>query len=255
MKVDKHSSKIQIISPVTKENPFAIIYKPSGIQSAPLTENDRNCALYQAAEFFPEILKVKGKKEIEAGLIHRIDTVTDGLLLIASDQATYDFFIQLQKEGKFIKTYSAKCSLIKNLFELKTGYPENENAEKIEMLKSGQTLDIELSSYFRAFGPGRKEVRPVNKNASTAASKKSGDTLYTTSVNITKSADEYICKCRIENGFRHQVRSHLAWCKIPVKGDALYNPEYNEGEEFFFTATGLSFIHPLTKENISISID
>lgn len=255
MKFDKHSSKIEIVSPVTYENPFAVIYKPQGIPSAPLKEDDRNCALFQAAEIFPELLNVKGKKEIEAGLIHRIDTATDGLLLIAADQKSYDYFITLQAQDKFIKTYSAECTYIPELFKLKPGYPENHEEEKIKKLNHDMSLKISVTSFFRAFGQGRKEVRPVSQDSGMAASKKSGEKIYTTDISVKRKENGYFCHCSITNGYRHQVRSHLAWCKIPVKGDALYNPNTNEGDEFFFTASGLSFSHPLTKSCVEYKLD
>lgn len=248
MELNKHSDKITVISEPSKTSPFVIIYKPQGLPSAPLSKSDDNCALFQAAELFPEILNVKGKKEIEAGLVHRIDTVTDGLLLIAVTQDSYDFFQKLQEENKFIKTYSAKCTYLKNYYELKPGFPENIHFSKIASLKNDQKLILNLESCFRPFGPGRKEVRPVTQNGTRAASKKSGDKEYKTEVTVIREGNDYSCLCKISNGFRHQVRSHLAWCSIPVKGDPLYNPEYNEGDEFFFSATGLEFINPCTED-------
>lgn len=254
MQLNKNSSDITVISEPSKTSPFVIIYKPQGIPSAPLSESDSNCALFQAAKVYPEILNVKGKKEIEGGLIHRIDTVTDGLLVIASTQEAYDFLIKCQEEGKFLKTYNAKCTCLNNFNELKPGFPENSYAEKIRDLEEGQKLVVNLESFFRPFGPGRKEVRPVTENTGTAANKKSGSKLYRTEIEITKTSGEYSCKCMINNGYRHQVRSHLAWLSIPVKGDALYNPLTKEGDEFFFTASGLEFINPITKETVRFEI-
>ena len=52
MTLNKHSDKITVIAENSTTSPFVIIYKPQGLPSAPLTENDKNCALYQAAQFF-----------------------------------------------------------------------------------------------------------------------------------------------------------------------------------------------------------
>ena len=95
---NKNICSIKIISQPSNENPFVIIYKPKNIPSAPLTIDDNNNALSMALHFFPEIKNVVGKKQIEYGLIHRIDTSTDGLLLIATTQQAYDFFINLKKD-------------------------------------------------------------------------------------------------------------------------------------------------------------
>ena len=47
--------------------------------------------------------QVRGKKEIEAGLLHRLDTDTRGLVLFAKDQAVYDFLAARQEAGQMIK--------------------------------------------------------------------------------------------------------------------------------------------------------
>ena len=111
---------IKIIKAPDLEKPFAIIDKPSGLPSAPLSAEDTDNAFYQAACLFSELLVVSGKKQIEHGLIHRLDTATSGLIIIAASQECYDFLQEEQKNGKIIKTYRARC----NIAECKTdGFP------------------------------------------------------------------------------------------------------------------------------------
>ena len=90
--------KIKIIFEPDKNKPFLVIYKPKNLPSAPLNENDKNNALSQAIQLFPEIQNVIGKKQIEYGLLHRLDTATDGLLLICTTQECYDFLFEQQKK-------------------------------------------------------------------------------------------------------------------------------------------------------------
>ena len=124
--------KIKIISEPTYEKSFLIIYKPKNLPSAPLSKTDTDNALYQAMQLFPQIKQVKGKKEIEYGLLHRLDTATDGLLLICTSQHSYDFLIEQQNQNKFIKTYIAECDFIKdNALSLGSFPPLPENAENI----------------------------------------------------------------------------------------------------------------------------
>ena len=115
--------QIEIIKEATPEKPFLVIYKPKGLPSAPLSADDKNNALSQALEAFPELDQVHGKKEIEYGLLHRLDTATDGLMVIAATQECYDFLSNEQREGRFIKTYSAQCDIIPDNAELLGGYP------------------------------------------------------------------------------------------------------------------------------------
>ncbi len=258
---NKNICSIKIISQPSNENPFVIIYKPKNIPSAPLTIDDNNNALSMALHFFPEIKNVVGKKQIEYGLIHRIDTSTDGLLLIATTQQSYDFFINLQKENKFIKRYHAECEYIKNYVEYKKGFPVCKNLIDFDKESLGkEKKEIIQQSAFRFFGPGRKEVRPVIINDKKSALKKveSSKTvfkIYSTKILLEKNSfnNSIIAKCEISNGFRHQVRCHLAWMNLPIKGDLIYNINSTE-KELKFTAYELEFIHPITKKNIKFSI-
>ena len=79
-------NQIKILTEPSIQNPYVIVYKPKGIPSAPLSLDDKNNVYSQVAQKFPELDIVIGKKQIEHGLIHRLDTVTGGLLLIAATQ-------------------------------------------------------------------------------------------------------------------------------------------------------------------------
>lgn len=248
--------KIKIISEPTEEKPFLIIYKPQNLPSAPLYENDNDNALSQAIHFFPEIKNVKGRKQIEYGLLHRIDTQTEGLLLIATSQFSYDALIAQQNSGNFIKIYQAECISTFGKIE-KTGFPPLE--EKFhEELKSGKT--VKISSYFRNYGKGLKSVRPVTEKSGKAALKKVGkQKKYETEIKLISKDDySYKFECKISSGYRHQVRCHLAWLDFPIIGDKLYNTtEENckNEEKMRFKATELHFINPATaeKENIYLN--
>lgn len=230
--------EIKIVSN-PNEKDFVVIYKPQGLPSAPLLETDNNNALCQAEEFFPEIKLVRGIKQIEHGLLHRIDTETEGLVLIAKNQEFYDFMQEEQKEGRFIKTYNAECISILEK-ENKDGYPPLQKDVKSDLLE-GKV--IEISSFFRNFGKGNKEVRPVTNFSGKSALKKIGKQKeYSTQLKlVSKKSEKFYFECKITSGFRHQVRSHLAWICFPIIGDNLYNPLYKENEKLKFKATGLEF--------------
>lgn len=244
---------IKIISEPSKENPFIVLYKPHNLPTAPLSNTESNNALCQAEKLFPEINYVKGKKEIEKGLIHRLDTVTAGLVLIATDQIFYEKMIDIQKNNQFIKYYRAFSDICKdNAYTLGNFPPLNGN---FELNQCNDT--VYTKSYFRPFGNGSKEVRPVTEFSGPAALKKIGNKVeYETEIklisNDLKSAE---LLCSIKKGFRHQVRCHLAWIGYPCKNDPLYNsltPVSNN--EIGFEACGFEFPHPYTGEKIAFRI-
>lgn len=221
-----------IIKEITRDEPYLIINKPSGLPSAPLNENDRNNAFSIAAELFPELLNVTGRKEIEHGLLHRIDTETSGLLIIAATQDSYEKLLQLQKENKIKKYYSALSNVDYENINKLGGFPSS------DYVYCKNIKEYNLESYFRFFGEGRKCVRPVTKNSNGAALKKLGKpVLYNTNIKIVENSCDLIrIEACITNGFRHQVRCHLAWMGLPIIGDSLYNSN-TDGEQLKFTAS------------------
>ena len=225
------AEQITVIHEPTSQKPYLIIDKPAGLPSAPLNEDDKENAFSQAAALYPQILNVQGKKSVEHGLLHRLDTATSGLMIIAATQECYDFLQEKQKQGKIIKTYTAECEL--------------QNKDYFE----GQTFTIQ--SYFRAYGPGRKEVRPVTKDSNKAALQKvEKQVLYTTQIqikHIDKVKNTALVECTITKGYRHQIRCHLAWYGLPIINDLIYNPQAKNKkstEEMHFCATKIQFEYP-----------
>lgn len=251
--------KIKIIFEPDKNKPFLVIYKPKNLPSAPLNKNDINNALSQAIQIFPEIQNVTGKKQIEYGLLHRLDTATDGLLLICTTQECYDFLTEQQKLGKFVKYYTAKCDILPENAKNLGGFPKNGFVKNFDIQKS-----YRIESFFRSFSKGNKEVRPVTSESPLSAQKKVGTRKnYITNVTILEKK-ENLCRveCKISQGFRHQVRCHLGWIGLPIQNDKLYNfktklmcenskqhdktkkNHLQHEDDLLFTATKIEFEYP-----------
>ena len=240
--------KITVIHEPDSQKPYLIIDKPAGLPSAPLNEDDKENTFSQAAELYPELLNVQGKKSVEHGLLHRLDTATSGLMIIAATQECYDFLQNEQKEGRIIKTYSAECGLLRSA--------RNDEWPPVVCEQSGapealEGTHITITSYFRPYGPGRKEVRPVTKDSNKVALQKvEKQVLYTTQVlikSIDKSKNTALVECTITNGYRHQIRCHLAWYGLPIINDVVYNEEAKNKkstEQMHFCATKIQFEYP-----------
>lgn len=239
------NSKIEIINSPDSLHPFLVLSKPTGLPSAPLHDGDESTLTF-ALRDFPEIKEINGKKSVEYGLIHRIDTETSGLVLVALSQEFYDFMQNEQKAGRFEKWYKADVQKNLSLYEKIDGFPlpplsKNEIEKKIS-----RNEKISVESSFRKFGLGGKEVRPVSENSGKAALKKSGGKLYKTEIAFLS---EQKAVARITKGFRHQVRCHLAWLGFPIAGDKIYNPvsrENEKNEQMLFEAFKIKFMNPKT---------
>lgn len=252
--------QIKIVHEPTAAEPFVVIDKPAGLPSAPLSADDSENALSQCAACFPAVSAVRGKKEIERGLLHRIDTMTRGLLLVAAAQDWYDSIQKQQEEGLFKKTYAADCRILPDNVQLLKGFPPLSETMSAVRYEPGDAVTVR--SYFRNFGEKSREVRPVTADSGRAALKKCvSEKCYETEISVIKKTSSALSvRCMITAGYRHQVRCHLAWLGIPVENDMTYNALCRQTEQqpdctMRFSAVELSFLHPYTKSRLSFSLD
>jgi 23S rRNA pseudouridine1911/1915/1917 synthase len=136
-------------------------------------------------------------------------------VLFAKNQNVLDSLRESQEQGNFIKEYSAICQ--KTILANSTFPPPPEFS-----LQHGSAIE----SYFRPFGPGRKQVRPVidsaqNRKNHHEIAKDQGGYYRTEIVNVIEN-DHYVLSLRLRRGFRHQIRCHLAWIGCPVLNDPVY---------------------------------
>ena len=253
---------------------FVVAVKKAGVHSAPLKADDTDSALSFVAQNFPQVLTVQGKKAVEGGLIHRIDYDTAGLLLFALNQDFYNHMMACQDEGLFKKGYFARCHYDSRCTELLGGFPPL--PVSLDFSADHQVCTVESS--FRAFGPGRKQVRPVTEQSRKFSQRKAGGSrqgsnpVYSTELSITKTHEKnFVVEASITKGYRHQVRCHLAWCGLPILADPLYNPTENpqiqvisdsspnvatekSSQQMQFFATSLSFPAFSSSEILSFTI-
>lgn len=254
---------IKIIQEPSEHNPFIVIYKPHGLASAPL-HNDDESVVSQIIQLFPQVEKVIGKKPIEHGLLHRLDTETAGILLCATTQDAYDALIMSQEENRFVKTYSAICEYEPTCSKIE-GFPVLPNDCLLSFSPQFEEQKITVRSFFRPYGIHSMQVRPVTKNSGKFAVRKSGTEQYETNISLSldkknsNATHKYLqAYCKITKGYRHQVRCHLAWICCPVVHDLLYNPlamkEDKDKQILKFIASEITFPHPLTGEIVHFEL-
>lgn len=221
-----------------------MVFKPHGLPTAPLREDETHTLLGWYLVRFPEAAAVAGKKNIEHGLIHRLDTPTEGLVLIAKNQAAYDKFQEAQSGDLIRKTYQALCDL--------------EGGNDAWKLVGG--LPHTIQSRFRAWGPGGREVRPVFEGDRRYESAGRDYTTILEALDLSLPG-KALCRCSLTRGYRHQVRAHLASLHIPIEGDSLYNrlnasaePENAAAPVLALSAVSITFPDPDSSASITISL-
>ena len=221
---------------ILKENDdYAVVYKPPKMHCAPLnTEEDNTlCAFVRLCGLNSYFL------------MHRLDYETNGLVLFAKNEKSYNFFKSAQENGEFYKEYSAICAPTDN--KLIEGFPDyQKDTEEIK-------VPMIIESYFRPYGPGRKQVRPVieyGKKHKEIAKDKGG--FYKTEITNIK---DNIVTARIYRGFRHQIRCHLFWIGYPIQNDPLYCHTAPAGNVLALRSHALFFPDPSNGKQLEYRIE
>jgi len=242
---------------------FAVVFKPPRMHSAPLRSEGGTLLDWYAAAF-PPAADLRGRKIGEGGLLHRLDFETSGLVLFAKNQKSLDCLLAQQAAGKFAKEYSALC---RESAHLPSSFPPPPAHLPVRELIARGGLVFVIESFFRPFGPGRKQVRPVVAAAvEAAAGKVAHDRGVCYRTEITAVSEPRLGEgdlpgclrfaAKLTRGFRHQVRCHLAWIGFPILNDPLYGePQASAqdsdcGAESFLAlfANALSFSDPSSGE-------
>ena len=192
---------------------YLVAYKPAALPSVPLAKdaNPQDTLLHKVAADYPEVLLPFGKQRWEGLTLHRLDTDTSGLVLFARTKEAFAMLQEFQDAGRFIKHYYA-ATIHK---PPGVGFPEY----------SGRSIEDgtwhQIKSGFRSYGPSASSVRPLIDSATMTKR------LYFTAVRQigTNVSGHSVFECSLAQGFRHQIRCHLAWAGFPLIGDAVYSSD------------------------------
>jgi len=170
---------------------YLIINKPFNLVMHPGAGCNHGTLANGLLFYYPELKTIP-----RAGIVHRLDKDTSGILLVARTERFRNYFVQLLQERKVKKIYKA--------------------------VVVGKTIgSFEISEPI-----GR------DKNNRTKMSIRSNGKDALTFVKLNESLNNYsLLDVRIETGRTHQIRVHLSNKKLPIIGDKTYNPSNNVAKE------------------------
>jgi len=201
-------------SVIEETDDFAVVFKPPKMHSVPLKKKEGGTLFEWYSSVSPHFFD----------MMHRLDYETHGLVLIAKNKKSFDFFKTLQDNGGFIKEYSAIC--VKNDANTANGFPPLPDTLNFFPLTKKPFI---IESYFRPYGPGRQSVRPVTECKKRREIATDGGGFYKTEITGINGNTFTV---RIRRGFRHQIRCHLCWINYPILNDPLYPQKIGDKSVF-----------------------
>jgi 23S rRNA pseudouridine1911/1915/1917 synthase len=196
------------------------VAKPPGIPSCPLRAGERGTLANALAARYPECVAA-GADPREAGLAHRLDGGTSGLLLAARSAEVWRALRVAFRDGAVRKEYLA---LVEGAVEER------------------QVVDVPIAHDRSGAGGVRAGERP-------------GALPATTEILPERRLGRYtLVRCVTRSGRMHQVRVHLAFIGHPCVGDLRYGAPatYLTTDGAFLHAGALQLVHPVTKRPLSL---
>lgn len=207
---------------VYEDDYLLVISKKSGVLTHPVPGFSKDTIVNALLYHYDKLSNLSGKDR--AGIVHRLDKDTSGLLIIARDDNTHRLLSEKFKEREIIKTYTA---LVWGSF--------SESKGEIILPIGRSRMDRKKMSI--SIDRGRDAV-----------------TRFEVKEEFENST---LLDIHPETGRTHQIRVHLSYIGHPIIGDAIYGSAESKkmAEELgigrqFLHAKRLEFTHPVTGKQI-----
>jgi len=195
------------IKTIYEDENLLVIDKFPGIIVFPENERDKKkeTLIDLLLKEFPSLKNVGDPPRY--GIIHRLDKDTSGVLLVAKNNQSLEFF-QNQFFLSSRNSYSEgkeKEGLIKRYLALVIGRLK-ENEGKIETLMGRSPNDPRKQKVYLPCDPDSKNKRKA-----------------ITCFKVLKNFEKYsLIEVTIKTGRKHQIRTHLSYLGHPIAGDKIY---------------------------------
>lgn len=195
---------------------LVFVDKPAGTPSQPLKPGEGGTVANALVAKFPEMSGL-GDDPREAGLCHRLDVETSGVLLAARTRPAWE---------AMRAAFSSERAVEKKYLALVKGPLADEG-----------TIDVPLEHAGDHVVPNVVTGRPAITEFSVRA----------------RQGSYALVDVKLITGVLHQVRAHLAAVGAPIVGDTLYGGVEEPGlSRFFLHAASLGVTHPVSGKLVRV---
>jgi 23S rRNA pseudouridine1911/1915/1917 synthase len=200
-----------------EDNWLVAVDKPAGVPSHPLRIGEHGTVASALLARYPEMAGI-GHRALEAGLLHRLDNDTSGVLIAARDATTFSQLRAAHARGELDKRYLALCS--------------------------GSLAPQRAQAFLRA---DQRRVRVQTNEFPRARS------ITTDILGVRQLGAFSLVEVRVAFAARHQVRAHLAALGCPIAGDAQYGGAPLPGlAHHFLHASDVFLRHPFRDQALQL---
>lgn len=203
-----------------EDNDLAIVNKVQGMVVHPAPGNYSGTLVNALLFHIGDLSMTNGL--IRAGIVHRLDKDTSGLLIIAKNEITHYELTKQFKDRSVLKEY---ITLVHN------------------KVKEDGKINKPIGR-----NPKNRKKMAVVQNGKEAI----------TSYQVLKSYNKYtLLKIDLKTGRTHQIRVHMADINHPIVGDPVYSSGKNEFkiDKQLLHAFKIGFIHPKREEYMEFEKD
>ena len=198
---------------VYEDDDLIVVNKPSGLVVHPAPGHTHGTLVNGLLYHCNQLSNMNG--DIRAGIVHRIDKDTSGLLVVCKNNYAHRILAEQLKEKTTTRTYIAIVTgnISHNLGRIEAPIGRDpSNRQKMAVVQNGKPA----VTHFKV---------------------------------LDRYRDFTLLELKLETGRTHQIRVHMAYINHPVVGDPLYGVK-KQTTEFgqYLHAKTLGFIHPRTNE-------
>ena len=213
---------------IYEDDNYIVINKPCGMVVHPAKGNYTGTLVHALWGLDKIRLEKKdtenlNKLKLRAGIVHRLDKDTSGLIIVARHRDAHEYLSRLFHDHKVKKIYSAVL--------------------KGKLLPFEQTVLTQI---------GRN---PHNRKKMTVLER--GGKISHSVFHVVRHSGNYsFVKVRIYTGRTHQIRVHAAHLRCPILGDALYSRKDSKypDMQLCLAATKLSFFDKYSNKQLTFKI-